>query len=112
MTRFAGALAALPHANHDFDLSLPSAIQNGGDRPGHKAEQASLWAKVEEIDNRAGAKFHISCNSRWADEDIMIWGVIEYPSMEAYQKNVEELEALDWWRYFSGKTILGTKMEM
>ena len=77
-----------------------------------KAERDSLWAKVEEIDNRAGAKFHISCNSRWADEDIMIWGVIEYPSMEAYQKKVEELEALEWWRYFSGKTILGTKMEM
>ena len=77
-----------------------------------KAEQDSLWSKVEEIDNRAGAKYHIFCNSRWADEDIMIWGVIEYPSMEAYQKKVEELEALEWWRYFSGKTILGTKMEM
>ena len=77
-----------------------------------KAEQASLWAKVEEIDNRAGAKFHISCNSRWADEEIMIWGVIEYPSMEAYQQKVEELEALEWWRYFSAKTILGTKMAM
>jgi hypothetical protein len=77
-----------------------------------KAEQDSLWSKVEEIDNRAGAKFHIACNSRWADEDIMIWGVIEYPSMEAYQKKVEELEAMEWWRYFSAKTILGTKMEM
>jgi hypothetical protein len=31
--------------------------------------------------------------------------------METYQKKVEELEKLDWWRYFSAKTILGTKIE-
>ena len=42
----------------------------------------------------------------------MLWGVGEYPSMEAYQQKVAELEALEWWRYFSGKTILGTKMEL
>jgi hypothetical protein len=28
--------------------------------------------------------------------------------MEAYQKKVEELERLEWWRYFSAKTLLGT----
>jgi hypothetical protein len=77
-----------------------------------KAERDSLWAKVVEIDNRAGAKFHIACNSRWADEEYMLWAVAEYPSMEAYQQKVAELEAMEWWRYFSGKTILGTKMEV
>jgi len=76
-----------------------------------KAEQAELWSKVAKIDPRAGAKWQIVCNSRWADEEIYDWGVIEYPSMDAYQKKVEELEKLDWWRYFSAKTILGTKME-
>ena len=76
-----------------------------------KEEQASLWSKVEEVDRRAGAKQQIVCNSRWADEEIDGWGVIEYPDMDAYQKKVEELEKLDWWRYFSAKTILGTKME-
>lgn len=75
-----------------------------------KEEQDNLWSKVEEIDARAGAKWLIVCNSRWADEAIYDWGVIEYPDMEAYQKKVQELEKLDWWRYFSAKTILGTKM--
>ena len=37
--------------------------------------------------------------------------MIEYPNMETYQEKVKELEKLDWWRYFSGKSILGTKME-
>ena len=74
-------------------------------------DQKNLWSKVEEADKRAGAKRIIFCDSRWADEGLFDWGVIEYPDMEAYQKKVEELEKLDWWRYFSAKTILGTKME-
>lgn len=73
-------------------------------------ERNRLWSQVAEVDQRAGAKWIILCNSRWADEEILDWGVLEYPDMEAYQKKVEELEKLDWWRYFSAKTILGTKM--
>lgn len=76
-----------------------------------KPEQDALWAKVEAVDQRAGAKWVIVCNSRWADESVFDWGVIEYPDMDAYQQKVEELEKLNWWRYFSAKTILGTKME-
>lgn len=73
-------------------------------------EQKTLWAKVKEVDAKAGAKWIIICNSRWADESVFDWGVIEYPSMEAYQQKVAELEKLNWWRYFSAKTILGTPM--
>ena len=76
-----------------------------------QAEQNELWAKVEEADQRAGAKWLIACKSRWADEAIGSWVVIEYPDMEAYLKKVDELDKLEWWRYFSAKTILGTKSE-
>jgi hypothetical protein len=76
-----------------------------------KEEQDALWAKVGEIDKRAGAQFHVFCNARWADEDLMAWGVIEYPSMEACVQKAKELEDMNWWRYISAKTILGTKME-
>ena len=77
-----------------------------------KEEQDDLWSKVVEIDERAGAKWLILCNSRWADESLYDWGVLEYPDMDAYQTKVAELEELNWWRYFSAKTILGTKMEL
>jgi hypothetical protein len=76
-----------------------------------KEEQDSLWAKVQDIDARAGATWRIICDSRWADEEIFDWGVIEYPDIEAYQEKVAALEKLQWWRYFSAKTILGTRME-
>ena len=75
-----------------------------------KEQQDELWAKVEEVDKRAGAKWLIACNSRWADESLFDWVVIEYPNIDAYQQKVVELEQLQWWRYFSAKTILGTKM--
>jgi hypothetical protein len=76
-----------------------------------KEEQETLWAKVEEIDRRAGGVWKIACNSRWADEEIFDWAVLEYPDMEAYQAKVAQLEDLQWWRYFEAKTILGTLME-
>lgn len=76
-----------------------------------KEEHDALWAKVEEADKRAGAKWQILCNARWADEEIFDWGVLEYHDFEAYQQKVAELEQLNWWRYFSAKTILGTRLE-
>jgi hypothetical protein len=76
-----------------------------------KAEQDALWAKVDAVDERAGATRQAFYDSRWADESTSGWGVIEYPSMEAYQQKVKELEDMSFWRYFSAKTILGTKME-
>jgi hypothetical protein len=75
-----------------------------------KNEQDNLWSKVTDVDKQAGAKWLIGCNSRWSDEGIYVWGVLEYPSMEAYQQKVEALEKLNWWRYWSAKSILGTKM--
>ena len=76
-----------------------------------KEEQDNLFLKVADIDKRAGAKVLIMCNSRWADEATVAWGVEEFPDMDAYQKTVEESEKLNWNRYVSSKTILGTKME-
>lgn len=74
-------------------------------------EQADLSAKVDEVDKRAGVKWVLVCNSRWADEGVQYWGVLEYPDMDAYLKKVDELEQLGWFRYFSSKTILGTKLD-
>jgi len=73
-------------------------------------EQADLWSKVEAIDAQAGATWKIICDSRWADEEIFDWAVLEYPDIDSYQEKVAALEKLQWWRYFRAKTILGTKM--
>jgi hypothetical protein len=75
-------------------------------------EQADLWARVQEVDRRAGAVWRISCDSRWADESLFGWSVIEYPDFDAYRQKVAELEKLDWYRYWSGKTVLGTRRDI
>ena len=77
-----------------------------------KEEKDALWEKVMAADKRAGAKWLILCKARWADEELLDWGVLEYPSMEAYLQKVDELEELGWWRYFSAKTILGTAWQL
>lgn len=64
------------------------------------------------MDKRLGGKWLLTCSARWADESLMGWGVLEYPSMEAYLQKVDELEAIGWWRYFEAKTILGTHVDM
>ena len=76
-----------------------------------KEEQDELWRKAKAIDDEAGATWQLVCDSRWADESMPLWGVIEYPDMEAYQRKVAALEEMDWWRYVSTKTVLGTKVE-
>ena len=74
-----------------------------------KEEQDNLVAKIKEIDKSLGCKELIGCDSRWADEATVAWGVEEYPDMDAYQKAYEEVEKLGKFRYISVKTILGTK---
>ena len=74
-----------------------------------KEEQKNLLAKMEEASNNTGMKWIIACNSRWADEGVFYWSVAEYPDMETLQKKTSELEKLEWWRYISSKSILGTK---
>lgn len=75
-----------------------------------KEEQDAVWAKVEDIEKQAGSKWLVMCDSRWADEEFVDWGVLECPGLEEYQRKVAELEKLDFWRYWSAKTILGTMM--
>ena len=72
-------------------------------------QKKSLWSQVQAVDERAGANYSEYYDSRWADEETRAFTITEYPNMDAYQTKVEELEKLNWWRYFKGKTLLGTK---
>jgi hypothetical protein len=77
-----------------------------------KQEQDDLWERVQDVDRRAGAIWRILCDLRWADESLYDWAVVEYPDFDSYRQKVAELEELNWYRYWSGRTILGTKMDV
>ena len=72
-------------------------------------EQSSHEAKVMESLERVGARFVVSCRSRWSSEQWSGFGVIEFPDIEAVQKHSEDLRALNHHRYVEAISILGTK---
>ena len=74
-------------------------------------ERNALAAKSMESLERVGGKTVVSCFSGWSSEEWMLFGVEEYPDIEAVQKNQEEQIAFDWFRYLESKSMLGTKWE-
>lgn len=75
-------------------------------------EQKSLLAKEEEPFKKTGGKRIVLCNSEWSSEQWQFFGVEEFPDIEAIQKHSEDLDKLNWFRYFEGMSFLGTKWEL
>ena len=76
-----------------------------------KDAQDKLRSQVSEADKASGLKWVVLCDSRWADEEVYHWGIQEFADMNAVRKKAESLEKLQWWRYITTKSILGTKMD-
>ncbi|MCU0522530.1 MAG: hypothetical protein MUF84_17785 [Anaerolineae bacterium] len=71
-------------------------------------DRSELWAKTLDADRRAGAKFVVGGQSRWANEAISAWVVLEYPSIEAILQKYDDLEGkLNCFRYWACDTYLG-----
>jgi len=77
-----------------------------------KQEQDDLWAQVQDVDRRAGAAGIFSAIRVGRTKAYSIGPVIEYPDFDSYRHKVAELEKLDWYRYWFGKTVLGTRMDI
>jgi hypothetical protein len=71
-------------------------------------ERASLQAKEQEAMEKVGGKMVIVCNSIWSSEPYVLFGVNEYPDIEAAQKHAELSWEHQHFRYFEAKTLLGT----
>lgn len=74
-----------------------------------KAEQDSLLQKVVAAIAQVGGKSIITCNSSWASDAYMLFGLEVYPSIEAAQEHNKILLELNWFRYIDGFSILGTE---
>ena len=74
-----------------------------------KDEQDKLFAKGSEALAKVGGKTVIGCSAPWSSEQLVSWGVEEYPDFAAAQRHSELLQELTWHRYFSGTVILGIK---
>ncbi len=72
-------------------------------------EREAILAKVDESFAKVGGKNVLFCDSSWASETWLGFGVEEYPSVEAAQQHAEDLTKLNWFRYAESESVLGTK---
>ena len=74
-----------------------------------KAEQDSLFQKVTAALDKVGGKSLVICNSTWASDAYMFFGVEVFPSLEAVQEHDKLLNELNWFRYSDSFSLLGTE---
>jgi hypothetical protein len=70
-------------------------------------ERASLMAKTMESLEKVGAKLILRCTPLWSSEQWALFGVEEYPDIEAVQKHTETIFGIDHFRYMESMSILG-----
>ena len=70
-------------------------------------EQASHQAKEQKTLEKVGGKTIIACNTVWSSEPWLVFGINEYPDIEAVQKHAELCLEIQHFRYTEGKTLLG-----
>jgi hypothetical protein len=74
-------------------------------------ERNSYFAKIQEAWETVGGKMLIACVSAWSAEQWTMFGIDEFPDIEAVQKFTELLQDHDHFRYIESMSILGTKWE-
>jgi hypothetical protein len=73
-------------------------------------EQDALFAKIDAAMKSVGGTSMLMCDSTWASEKWGLWGVEQFPNLEALQEYARCLVELDWFRYCEAETLLGTQM--
>jgi hypothetical protein len=72
-------------------------------------QRDDLSAKVAEAREQAGGKAVLTCSPLWSSEQWVLFGVEEFPDIEAVQKHTEDLWELEWFRYMDSTSMLGTE---
>jgi len=72
-----------------------------------KEHQDKMTKSGEEV----GGKTIVTAWSRWSNEEWSLFGVAEFPDIEAVQKRVRFNEESEHYKYFEMKTYLGTHWE-
>ena len=72
-------------------------------------EQNSHTAKIQEALAQVGGKTIVQCTPAWSSEQWLLFGVEEYPDIEAVWEHTGFLYSLNHFRYFESTSMLGTK---
>ncbi|HWQ12083.1 MAG TPA: DUF6616 family protein [Roseiflexaceae bacterium] len=75
-----------------------------------KAQQDELLAKVNTALESVGGRRLAICDSSWASEQYQVFGLEEFPDIEAVQRFHAALNEFSWLRYVDTITTLGTQL--
>lgn len=70
-----------------------------------------VLARFCESGTAAGAKILVGCYSRWSNETYPVWGVEEFPDLQAVQQATRVNEKNEHFRYIEAETYSGILME-
>lgn len=74
-------------------------------------QRDAIFQQITEATERLGIKGMVICDSSWASDKWLFWGVEEYPDMESVQEYTKCLIELNWFRYVDAETLLGTRYQ-
>jgi hypothetical protein len=75
-------------------------------------EQQRLLSQVMDALKTVGGRELVICDAAWSNERWPIFGVEEFPDLEAVQRHEQMLTDLNWLRYIESRTTLGTELQM
>lgn len=58
-----------------------------------------------------GGKLLVYCESLWASEENAVFGVEEFPDLDAVQKHTAKMMQGGWFQYVQSFSLLGTQPE-
>ena len=74
-------------------------------------EKESHGANVEAALEKVDGKAIVQCVSLWSSEEWVMFGVEEFPDVEALQQHTLDLFQLGHYRYLECTSMLGAKFE-
>ena len=75
-------------------------------------EKNSFLGKLQAAYEKVGGKMFLACESAWSSEQWWMFGIDEFPDIEAVQKHTQLISEYDHFRYIESVSMLGTKWEM
>lgn len=74
-----------------------------------QAERDEVLGKLDAAFQKVGGKRIVTCDSSWSSEEWPVFGVEQFPNIEAVQEYTRALQELNLARYLVSMTILGTE---
>jgi hypothetical protein len=104
-------MPAFPNPIYQLFIARNNPLTGANHARETEEEETARWALWQESAKRTGASVVLYCDSYWANEDYLGFGLVAFPSVEARQEHAADLMKMKWTQFYSAFTLLGTPRE-